>query len=156
MKYGQRDVIDLYVFDEEGNQVTFLNSLKNSGIYLNSSEPYVFVKDALLDTDLLKFIGRAEDIQRSDYEKKITGVQKYSTTIVLGKLSKKLCKLVGKGYMRDATTQMNTEFMFEIPKAAIMTGIDLAQSSTEVSEFDLVFHIQAFNDSGDTIKIHLQ
>ncbi|GFN32425.1 hypothetical protein [Paenibacillus xylaniclasticus] len=154
MKYGQREVLEVMVFDEDGKLITNLNSLKNSGIHL-TNHPFVLVKDALLDTNLLKFIGKVEDNKLSDYER-MTGSPKYSTTITLGRKNNKKCRLIGKGYYREEHTNKDVEFMFEVPNATIRHDIELTQSNVEVAEYDILFRIEPFNNDGDVIKIHIQ
>jgi hypothetical protein len=154
MKFAQRSVIDLTVYDESGSLVVTLNSLKESSIILNSPTPAVYVKDALLDTYLLKFIGREERSQLTEFEKDL-GTRSYQTTIVFGKPIKKKCKLIGKGTFRDSYTSRDIEFLFEIPNVELAYGYDFENNNERASEYDLNFLILPFNEEGDTVKLRI-
>ncbi|WP_090739391.1 hypothetical protein [Paenibacillus sp. Mc5Re-14] len=151
MKYGQREIIDLTIYDELGNKVAHLDSLKES--YLGKHT--VFVKDALLDLDLLKFMGKAEDKFVSDYESE-SSREKYDTTIVFNHNTTKPCKLIGKGVIRSQETGRDVEFMYEVPKAEISLNYTMiVESSPNVSDHDFSFDILPFNEEGDMYKLHI-
>lgn len=154
MKFGNNSVLNLTVFDENGNKVAHLDTLKKSNIHTLENQSVVVVRDALLDEDLLKFIGRVEENNSSDYEKSLSN-EKSRTTITFNNNHKKKCRLIGKGFYRQNTTGKDIEFTFEVPNATISTGFNFEQSSTHLTDYHIVFEMNSYNDQGDLFKIHM-
>ncbi|MGG4105266.1 hypothetical protein AAXB25_15215 [Paenibacillus lautus] len=149
MKYGQREVIELTVYDTDGNKVSHLDTLKDCSLDDNG----LFLSDSLVDFDFLKFIGRVESKSISDYEAEILP-EKYSTTIVFNKSASRFCKLTGKGLIRSQDSGLDVEFLFEIPNAEIKQMYRI-QANNEVTIHDFYFKIHSYNSQGDTYKIHI-
>ncbi|MBX4152436.1 hypothetical protein [Paenibacillus lautus] len=153
MKFAQREVVDLYIFNENGEQVASLNTLQQSVLRLNGLNSEVYIKDAFIDTDLLAFIGSKENDKRSDFEKMSNQQINYSSTITFGKRQKKKCKLIGKGIQRNIDSQ-DCPFMFVIPNAQINPDFDLVQNNIDPSGLSLVFEARPFNEQGDCVILH--
>lgn len=155
MKYGYREVIDLMVFDKSGKLVAKLDTLRDSYIGFDDKTAYVKVKDALLNDEILKFIGKQETENLSDYEKVIQGTSN-RTTYVLGNKTTKECKLIGTGFFRKHDDQRDVKFSFEIPNAKTVNHYVFQSDGHNVSPFDLYFTFDAFNEDGDVLKIHIE
>ncbi|RNB59371.1 hypothetical protein EDM57_04305 [Brevibacillus gelatini] len=156
MKYGNHDVVDLMIFDEEENLVANLTTLKESHIQIDGTQSGMFVKDALLDQDLLKFIGKQnEQPVLSDYQKILNSGQQ-STTITFNKSKSKNCKLIAIGYYRDADTENDVKVIYEIPKAKVINKLSFNTNSINVSPLDLYFQFEPFNEEGDIMKLHIE
>jgi hypothetical protein len=153
MKFGHFQALDVTIFDESGKLVTTLETLKNSYIHIKDHSGFLYIKDALLDKNLLEFIGRTEEDTSTDFDKFLNG-KKYTTTITFNRKLNKSCKIIGKGLLRNATTQVDQEFLFEIPIAKFGGDLDFISDCDNVSEFDFVFRIIA-NDQGDLFKMHI-
>lgn len=153
MKFGHFQALDVSIFDESGNLVTALETLKNSYIQIKDNAGYLLIKDALLDKNLLQFIGKTEEDTLSDFDKVLNG-KKYTTTITFNQKMYKSCKIIGKGLLRDVTTQMDQEFLFEIPSARFGGDLDFISDCESVSEYDFVFRILP-NGNGDLFKMHI-
>jgi hypothetical protein len=126
-----------------------------SGIFTNTATPHIYVKDALLDKNVLEFVGKVETFKTTDFERHINKAH-YSSIISMGKRKNKKCKLIAKGFLRNAETQKDAEYLIEIPNAEIVTGLDLEQRVGRVSDFDLMFNILSYNEEGDLYKLHIQ
>lgn len=154
MKFGQFQALEVAIFDEEGKVVTILDTLKNSYLSIKDNRGYLFVKDALLDKELLKFIGKTEVDNSSDFDK-LLKKQKYATTITFNRSLKRRCKIIGNGLLRNSSDFKDQEFLFEIPEATFGGDLDFISDCDNVSEFDFVFKIYPFNDNGDLFKMHI-
>ncbi|MBD8836259.1 hypothetical protein IFU39_00300 [Paenibacillus sp. CFBP 13594] len=154
MKLGNRDVVGLHVFDEWGSKVAYLDSLKESKLVTSDEEQTIlFVKDALLDIELLKFITNEEDQYLNDYESFFN--KKTHRTFSFKKMSKK-CKLIAETYYRSTYGEDHYTY-FEIPNARISNSIDFYTSSTgNPNDTDIMFIIEPFNEENDLFKIHIE
>lgn len=153
MKYVERSVKDVYIFDMEGTSVATLNTLMDSDLIINqdNDEAYLVLKDALYDLDLLKFIGR-ENSSQSDYDR-VLNINK--NKITFGKRDEKECKIIAKGVWRKSENMEDIEVVFEIPHAVTVNNIKFEGSNHNVSTFDLVFKIIPFNEDGDLFNLHI-
>lgn len=153
MKYGQREVIDLSIYDVHGKKVVTLDSLKNSKLILDN-HPYLFIKDALLNDDFLRFIAEEETEELTDYENDLGKGSARSTYAFGGKKDIK-CKLIGKTLFRQVDDNTDKIVIFEIPNATLEHNLKFESSPNEVSMFRYYFKIDKFNDKGDFIKLHI-
>lgn len=158
MKFGYNEVLEVSVFDKDGSLVTTLDTLKSSSIHLSENGIFrLIIKDALIDDKLLKFLGREEKDESTDFEKYLKK-QKYGTTIAFGRSIEKFCKLIGRGVLREVSTKKDKEFIFEIPNG--ITGKDLnitkEYDNENPSDFGFVFEARPFNDEKDQIRIHIE
>jgi hypothetical protein len=153
MKFGQFQALEVTIFDQQGNLITELYTLKNSYLQIKDKHGYLFIKDALLDKKFLEFIGKVEEDNSTDFDKFIKN-KKYSTTITFNNRPNKVCKIIGKGVLRNATDFKDNEFLFEIPDAIYDGNIDFISDMEQVSEFDFAFRILP-NDNGDLFKMHI-
>ncbi|WP_336761305.1 hypothetical protein [Paenibacillus sp. USHLN196] len=158
MKYGQRSIIDLYVFDEKGTLITVLDSLKESYIDPNNDCPVLYAKDALLDDSLLEFFSRREMDDRTDYDKFISNgfEEDKSIKTLVYRQSTKVCKLIAKTEVRDSESGRDRNMYFEIPKVNVSNYGGFNFKETKPSEWDLAFIIKPFNNDGDLYKIHIE
>ncbi|KAF6565300.1 hypothetical protein G9G63_09070 [Paenibacillus sp. EKM202P] len=78
MNYGVRDIIELHVFDEAGNFISTISSLKKGSISVVNRT--IRVRDALLNGDMLKFLNKSEDT-KSDYDKFFSKTQNCETIV---------------------------------------------------------------------------
>lgn len=150
MQFAQYDVYDLMVFDLNENLVVNLDSLKNVRIYYseNYETYFVYAKDALLNTDLLKFVGK--ESAKSDLQKMLSGDKR---VISIPRKTKKECKLIAKSRIKNAETETEQEIMLEFPKAIIASKPAFEGDAVEMSEFDVLFEIVPEND--EFFKIHI-
>src|SRR5690606_6417048 len=76
MKLAQYNVYDLAVFDTEENLIVDFNTMRDVEVFIDEKEDTYFVvaRDALLNTDFLKFI--AESKKQTDLEKYL-GIYNY-------------------------------------------------------------------------------
>ncbi|PZT57335.1 hypothetical protein [Paenibacillus silvae] len=157
MKYGQRSVSDLYVFNKNGKLITVLDSLKESYIDPNNT-PILYAKDALLDDSLLEFFNRQVNDNKTDYEKFVSGgfeEEKTFKTLVYRQTTKE-CKLIAKTEVRDSESGQDRYVYYEIPEASVSNYNSFNSSSTQTSEWDLVFNIKPYNEDKDLFKIHIE
>lgn len=156
MKYGQRDVVDLLVFNEEGKLIAKLDSLKESNIYVGRLDSQVYVKDALLNSDILEFIGKKEKQPvRTDFENHMIK-KNAGTTISFGKPNTKKCKLIAVSLLVRDDIGTSVEVTYEIPNATLNTGLNFEHSNVDPTDLDLVFNILPYNDEGDLYKMHIE
>ncbi|WP_440109989.1 hypothetical protein [Paenibacillus sp. QZ-Y1] len=158
MKYGQRSVIDLYVFNENGKLITILDSLKESYIDPNKAYPILYAKDALLDDSLLEFFNRREIDNKTDYEKFVSNgfEEEKSIKTLVYRQNTKECKLIAKATIRDSESSSERYIYYEVPEANVSNYDSFNSSATQVSEWDLVFNIKPYNEDKDLYKIHIE
>jgi hypothetical protein len=158
MKYGLRSVIDLYIYNEKGNLIAVLDSLKESYIDTNTVPPILYAKDALLDDSLLEFFNKREDDNRSDYDKFVSkGFEedKPHKTLVYRQTTKQ-CRLIAKTEIRESESGQDKMMYYEIPKASVSNYDCFDFNEKNPSEWDLAFKIEAYNEDNDLYKIHIE
>ncbi|WP_211747921.1 hypothetical protein [Paenibacillus sp. Marseille-Q4541] len=154
LKLGNREVSDIYVFDEFGNKVATLDSLKNTKLINTDYPTKLYISDALLNPDMLNFLSKKEPSQHiSDYEKLLKqGVK--CRTFVFNKTKKK-CKVIALTQYRDEGG-FDRQVYYEFPRASVSTAIDYESNGFDHAPTDLVFEILPFNEDGDTYKLHIE
>lgn len=157
MKFGNYGVFDLLVFDENEKMVAKLDSLKNSKIFGNNNEIYVYVKDALLNLDILKFLHVESDNTSSDYQNYLNSpfFNGNVKTIVFNFKNIKKCKLIARGTLRREENKKDETYLFDIPLAEIINEFIFDGHMEEISAFDLIFKVNPYNENGDSFKMHL-
>lgn len=158
MKFGNNDVLEVTIFDEKGTVITTLDTLKSSNLFLDNEGVFrLVVEDALLNDAVLKFIGKHEKDSSSDFDKYLKK-QKYGTTITFNRHTDKSCKLIGKGILREVDSNMDKEFLFEIPNAVTTTQFEFRKDLDvyNPSTFWLGFIAKPFNDEGDSLRMHIE
>ena len=161
IKLGFKQVVDVFVFNEDGQLVIKLDSLKENSLVLNSDDNdtnYLFIKDGLLDTTMLESMGTLEEtVEESDYNKLIKGNGENKTkTIAFGSKKYMPCKIICLGNMIDQETKNWVNFKIEIPKAVLVNKLSIYSNNINISDFDYVFQIEEFNDKGDLFKFHIE
>ncbi|MEH6848168.1 hypothetical protein [Bacillus thuringiensis] len=155
MKFGFIDVFDLHMFDAKGNHVTTIESLLESQLHfelqsLRGSNMRLFIKDTMMDTKLLEFMGRKAE--KSDYEKMLG---KTSKTISFGAQKEgTYCKLILSGVGRELSSGEDFDMTIEIPKVSLKQNLNLKGKSGATSDFDFFFDISTINDKDDLFHIH--
>jgi hypothetical protein len=149
MKFAQKEVYDLLVFDNNEELVSNLDSLTQVDIvYSEKDETYfVIAKDALLNTDFLKFVGK---------ENKQTELQKAlgkKNSISVGKSNNKVCKLIAKSLIRNIETEIDQEIVLEFPSVKVVSKPSFVGSIYKVTEFDAIFEVIPVD--GEFYKIHI-
>jgi hypothetical protein len=150
MKFSQREVYDLLVFDLNENLVANLDSLKDVRIYYSESHEtyFVYAKDALLNTDLLKFVGKENE--QTDLQKLLSGNKK---VISIPRRKEKFCKLIAKSLIRNTKTEIDQVIMLEFPKVKIESKPVFEANVVQPSEFDVIFKVIPEND--EFFKVHI-
>ncbi|MGH0951489.1 hypothetical protein [Bacillus mycoides] len=155
MKFGFIDVFDLHMFDEKGNHVTTIESLLESQLQFElqsykGSNMRLFIKDTMMDTKLLEFMGRKAD--KSDYEKMLSKTNK---TVSFGAQKQgTYCKLILSGVGREYSSGEDIDMTIEIPKVSLRQHLNLKGRSNKASDFDFFFDISTINDNEDLFHIH--
>lgn len=154
LKLASREITDIYVFDEYGSKVAVLDTLKEAK-FINSETPaLIYVKDAMLNPDLMKFLSKSEESSRtSDYDKLLSKGTEYKT-YVFGNTKKK-CKIVAFTYFRDEDS-VDRKAYYEFPNVLVGTSIDYVLNGIDPMPTDLMFEVQPFNEDGDTYKLHIE
>lgn len=153
MNYGVYQVLDLSVFDKEGKFITQLNSLKESNLSLDG-DGKLFVKDALLNMDFLKFMQDVKEDNITDYDRVLKLYETQTVTFNVKKSTKE-CKLLALTVARTQEENKDHVFMFEIPNAEIDKRFNMNISGENPSVFDALFMFKPYNDEGDIIKMHI-
>lgn len=151
-KYGVKEVIELFVFNEDGKLVTTLNTLRNSNIISNENDDFLFVEDALLDINLLRFQQNSETSIEDDFKTVLNQIKGVPVTVNKNNKSKK-CKLIAKSIMRDRDTGSDKYIYYEIPNAEILNRFEIDTANCEPSAFDILFKITS-NEDGDLFTIY--
>ncbi|KAF6620589.1 hypothetical protein G7L40_20705 [Paenibacillus polymyxa] len=152
MNYGIRDIIELHVFDEAGNFISTINTLKKGSISVANRT--IRVKDALLNGDMLKFLNKSEDT-KSDYDKFFSKTQNCETIVFNRRVVN--CKLIAEGFYRKQENQKDVLVQYEMPKCSIVSAYNFNHSYMgDADDFDYVFEIKEFNEKGDLFKLHIE
>jgi len=158
MKFGNNEVLEVTIFDEKGMVVTTLDTLKSSNLFLDKYGVFnLIVEDALLDDKLLKFIGKHEKDNLTEFDKYLKK-QKYGTTITFNRHIDKSCKVIGKGILRETDSCLDKEFLFEIPNAMTTTQFEFSKDLKyhDPSTFWLGFIAKPYNEEGDLLRMHIE
>lgn len=159
MKLFFRYVVEVLVFNENGQLVTKLDTLKENSLMYSSTNKnlnYLAIKDCALDTTLLEGMGTPETTpEESDYDKLIKNSDNNFKTITFGAKEDVPCKLVCLGVMRKLNCN-DTRFKIEIPKASLVNQFELRSDNEELSGFDYIFKLDQFNEKGDLFKLHIE
>lgn len=150
--YGVKDVVELYVFDENSDLVTVLDNLIESEIVSNEESDYIFVKNALLNIDLLRFQQNSQDEKKDDYKTILNHIKGVPVVINRNNKNKK-CKLIAKSMIRNAPTSEDEWVYYEIPSAEITNRFEVVTNNCEPSAFDTLFKILP-SENGDLFTIH--
>lgn len=150
MKFGQREVYDVLVFNQNEESVANLDTLKRVQIYYSEANDSYFLiaRDALLNTDFLKFIGKTEN--KSDYH----AILDNKTKISIGNYKTPTCKLIAKSKIRQIETGIDQEIIIEFPKVKVLSKPSFTGDGSETSEFDVVFKIVQ-QENGDYYNIYI-
>ena len=151
-KYGVREVLELIVFDLEGNLVTNLDSLKNSRMVISKDTHKIRVEDALLDADLLRFRQYSEAGVLSDYGAWVQELNQYPVQIKADNGPRE-CKLVARTVVRSAESLEDREVHYVIPRAEIVDVFDIDARFDRTSTFRVEFDIKPDED-GNLFSIY--
>lgn len=151
-KYGVKEVVELFVFNEDGKLVTTLDTLRNSRIASSEDDDFIFVEDALLDIDLLRFQQNSEMDMVDDFKTVLNQIKGVPVKVNKNNKSKK-CKLIAKSALRSRETGADKYIYYEIPNAEIINSLEIDTSNCELSTFDILFKIIT-DDNGDLFTIY--
>lgn len=151
-KYGVKEVVELFVFNEDGKLVTTLDTLRNSRIASSEDDDFIFVEDALLDIDLLRFQQNSEMDMVDDFKTVLNQIKGVPVKVNKNNKSKK-CKLIAKSALRNRETGADKYIYYEIPNAEIINSLEIDTSNCELSTFDILFKIIT-DDNGDLFTIY--
>ncbi len=159
MKFGNKEVLDILVFDLNENLVTKLDTLLESKLFkqkeIDGTYYYLIAKDALLDENILKFIGTESNNKQTDMQSYLNNGSN-DRTIVFSKDQSKKCKLLAKTLFRQQTNGEDKAFTFEFPEVSIVSDFSFESVLEKVSAFDLVFKISPYNEFGDMFRLHIK
>lgn len=151
-KYGVKEILELFVFDMDGNLVVELDTLVNSRIIADINCNRIIAVDALLNLDLLRFQQNSNEEDLSDYELTMREINKKPITFNVKNRSK-ACKLVAKTEIRELGSEEDIEVYFDIPNAEIVSGFDMDIVAYDTSQFDVIFDIKP-DENGDLFSVH--
>lgn len=158
MKYGVKEIVDLYIFDEEGKLVVKLDTLKKCQLKINMDKEIrdgeIFIKDALLNVEFLKFVQSNKEENLSDFERLLKLYEVETITFNVNNDYKK-CKVIAKTLLRN-TDGIDKVALYEIPNATIVNNFQISNFYSEVSEFDTLIIFEQFNKAGELARIHIQ
>lgn len=121
-KYGAREVLELMVYDEDGNFITRLDTLRNSKITINKlGSAALIATDALLNIDLIQFIHGDTFKSLTDFNKMIKCIASKTISFNVNKMTKP-CKLIAKTVIRSVNDLKDIYAFYEIPYANIVSN----------------------------------
>lgn len=151
MIFGQNEVIDLEIYNEDGKHITTMDFLKEGDINVKNAELIVYTE--VLNTELLEFMYDKEKNQLTDFEKRLNKNGLNDTLLV--KSTHINCKLIASTYVRNVDGK-DRKVIYEIPKAKLFTGQVFESSCIEITSHKLKFNILPFDESGHLFKIHMR
>ena len=153
-KYGVKEVIDLMVYNEQGELITKLDTLQNSHIIVDEDGgASLIARDALLDINLLRFAHGNSLVGMSDFDSLLNHVKNNRITFGINNLKKK-CKLVATSTMRNPHTMKDETVYYEIPDADILNSFNHEANYDTPSVFDLRFVINP-NSDGELFYLYI-
>lgn len=154
------DVIELEVYDENGNFVTKLDSLEKGDLYYrhNGDTSILGVTDVLFRNELLKYIGtQVESDPKNDFEKALNQDDDEQIFKFKHEVNNPKFKLIGRGLTYDPNTNwVNSDFRVIIPNAELTSGYKLQTNCKEPSKFDYVFNLLPYNDESDIFELRIK
>jgi hypothetical protein len=149
MKYGIKDGMELFIYDEEGNYVAHVDYSEETLI----SNNLMLVDSSLIGEDLIGFANTTEKRNKSDFESFFDSKQ---TTYIVNLNSNKKVKIIGKSTFRGVEDMMDRNVYYEIPNATLVNKPEFKHSYTEVAKFNIIFEIEPFNKQGDLYKLRIE
>lgn len=151
-----QDVIELEVFNENGEFVTKIDTVKESGlIWMEGVEnSYLAIKDAIVNFKLIEQLGEVEKSETSDFDKRVNG-NKNSKTVVFSQFPKnKKFSLVGRGIAYSLeTAELSHDFEIVIPNAELVNEYSFKSELGEPHMPHFVFKINPYNGNDDLFKV---
>lgn len=137
-----RDVMDVYIFDENEKLQASLECLLHSKIYqenINGVEKCFLVLDTqIYNVDFLNYIyGKTAE---SDYKRYLDDFTSHSFSVNCKPVNKQ-CKLIATGYFKDTEDNI-IDYVINASKAIIRTGMSINSGNYEVNPYDIVIEIK--------------
>ena len=151
-KFGSKEICDLLIYDENGNFVVKLDTLKNAKLSTEVCEGTLIVKDALMNIDFLKFMNNSE----SDFEN--CNGKNLSQNIIFNADSRfpMDCKLIAITYLRNMDGY-DYKCVYKIPKAIIKNKFMSNMSAGgDPDTFDITFTIKPYNENNDLFEMKIE
>lgn len=137
------DVINLTVFDEKGNLVAKLDTLKKGELHYDTegTNTYLGITDIAFRTEMLKQFGKqVEQENKTDFEKTLSEDSNETVLKFSYRKESPKFKLIADGIMYDSeTNKVSNDFKVVVPCAKLTSPYRLEAKNTKVSEFDYVF-----------------
>lgn len=151
-------VIELYVYNQEGDKVTSLRTLQEGDILFETHDDIykLYVKDVTTDLKLIEFLGGYKEKKVSDWEKAINNINNTPKTLEFGNHKEIKCKLFAQNFIYDADNKVTHKLTYEMPYCTISKTINFSSSAYDTSKFDYVFNIERYDESGKSFKLHIR
>lgn len=148
---------DIYIYNEDGKELAIMKCNKNTHFnFREGNFCELYIKDAILNTDIFKIFGEKEIKISNDYDSLLNENKENYETYTYGKILAICCKLIIVGLMRNVNTGNDHKYKIEVPKAKFINNFSLYIDNKNPSTFHYQFKIEKFNDNGDFFKFHYQ
>lgn len=153
-----QDVIDLEVFNEKGQMVTKISTVKN--VELNwrtdGDGSYLTVSDALVNFKMIEQLGEVQKNSLSDFDKRVSNSGDPKTIVFKKQPKNSKFKLIGRGITYSVeTANVNYDFEIIMPDVELVNEYQFFSEQGEVHTPSYTFKINSFNDEDDLFKIVL-
>lgn len=153
-----QDVIELEVFNEEGQLVTKIETVKNVRLHWSTEggNSYLTVTDALVNFKMIEQLGEVQLDRLSDFDKRMSTTGGSKTIVFNQKPKKSKFKLIGRGITYSIeTANVNYDFEIIIPEVELSNEYKFYSEQGEVHAPHYTFKIKPFNEEEDLFKVVL-
>lgn len=146
-------VCDLYIFDEDENLVLMSNSLSDCDIDMSPSGGKIKFIDPAFSWDLLKFVTKHQQDDRTDYQKVLN--PKDNKVSLVSKDEGRYCKVVATADVRDALGNAKI-LKYIFPNCHIGAKVIQSFASDSISPTVIEINVMPDKESGIVCDIFLE
>ena len=145
--FATRDVMDVYIFDENGNYVISLDHLYHSKIFqecdVDRERCYLVLDSQIYNMELLSYI--YGNSKMSEYEKYLQHFTK-TTFDIPGNIVNKKCKFLATGYFKSAEEEI-IDYVISAENATLKYGFSIKSGFKKIKPYDIVIELDRDKDN---------
>jgi hypothetical protein len=151
----QVSVLDLAIFDKEGNKLLELTTLQECHISVKSPDLGIIkATDVTFLRDLYAVLNHSEKSLENDYENYLNPTKKQKITFNFsGSKEKMPVKVVAKGEIRNNISEVVKIIIFNIPNAFLHNKFNLDAQAAGVANTDIDITFEPFNFNQDLFEM---
>lgn len=152
--FATRDVMDVYVFDENGGYVASLDHLYHSKIFqewdTDKERCYLVLDSQIYNMELLSYI--YGNSKMSEYERYLQHFTK-TTFNISGNIVNKKCKFLATGYFKSTEDEI-IDYVISAENATIKYGFSIKSGYKNIKPYDIVIELDK-DDKNNFYQLHI-